>query len=136
MNIRQETASAEAPALATSFPPELRKLAEQEERISSIAVEMADLQKELTRLRAESEAVERAFDARQAELGEKEVLLTRLADKCARAEQGEAAAQASRAEAEKLLDGSRGRVVALERELELLKSRITELTIHTFSPAS
>ncbi len=136
MDVHQETASEVAQDLTTSYPPELKKLVEREERISSIAVEVADLQEELTRLRRESEAVERSLDDRQAELAEKEISLTRLADECARVEEGRAEAQASLVEAEKLLEGSRGRVVTLERELEMLRSRIAELERLEIQPSN
>ena len=135
MDVHRENASEPARDLTASYPPELKELVEREARISSIAVEVADLQEELGRLRGESEAVERSLDERQAELAEKEISLTRLADECARAEEGKAGAQLSLVEAEKLLEGSRARVVTLESELGLLRSRITELEELELSPS-
>jgi hypothetical protein len=127
VDVHRETASEPARDLTAPYPPELTELVEREARISSIAVEVAGLQEELARLRGQSEAVERSLDERQAELAEKEISLARLADECARAQEGRVEAQASLVDAEKLLEGSRARVVTLEGELELLRFRITEL---------
>jgi hypothetical protein len=135
VDVHRENTSETARDLTASYPRELRELVEREARIASIAVEVADLQEELGRLRGESEAVERSLDERQAELAEKEISLTRLADECARAQEGRAEAQLSLVEAEKRLEGSRARVVTLESELELLRSRITELEELELSPS-
>lgn len=136
MDVHRENTSESARDLPDSYPPELKELVEREARISSIAVEVADLQEELGRLRGESEAVERSLDERQAELAEKEITLTRLTDECSRAQEGRAQAQLSLVEAEKQLEGSRARVVTLESELGLLRSRITELEELELSPSS
>ncbi len=127
VDVRRETAVELSPDLTPSYPPEVMRLVEWDERLSSIAGDVTDLQGEFTRLRRESEAVVRLLGQREAELADKEISLSRLANDCASAQEGKTEAQASLFEAESLLEGSRERAASLERELDVLRARVTEL---------
>src|SRR5262249_11465874 len=96
---------------------ELSKLAEFDENLSSIAVDVVDLQEALTRLRGESDEVERLLDERQTDLTESELARAQLADDCASARHDRAEAQATLAAAVSQADGLRLEIASLEQRL-------------------
>jgi hypothetical protein len=130
VDVRRELASVlgreDSPS---SHSPELTKLGEFDETLSSIAGDVVDLQEALTRLREESEEVERLLDERQAELAESELVRSRLADECALAQEDRAEARTSLAEAASQLEVLRAQVASIEhalseREAELAESEL------------
>lgn len=130
VDVRRESASVLAHKVSPpSYSPELRKLVEFDETLSSIAGDVVDLQDALTRLREESAEVERLLDERQAKLAESELARSRLADECASAQEDRAEARAALAEAARQLDDMRSRVASLghtlsQREAELAESEL------------
>ncbi len=128
VDVRRETDSVLVQEVSpASYSPELRKLVQFDETLSSIAADVVDLQQALTRLREESVEVERLLDERQAELAESELVRSRLADECASSQEDRAVARASLAEAASQLESLRTQVASLEhtlsqREAELAAS--------------
>jgi len=127
VDVRRETASALVQKDSrSSYSPDLTKLVEFDETLSSIAGDVVDLQEALTRLRAESEEVEKLLDERQAELGESELVRSRLADECASSQADRAEARASLAEAARQLEGMRTQVASLEHTLSQREAELAE----------
>ncbi|HEX2426717.1 MAG TPA: hypothetical protein VHI53_02250 [Gaiellaceae bacterium] len=127
MDVRRETtASVPVQAPPASYSPELRKLVEFDETLSSIAADVGDLEEMLTRLRNESAEVERLLDERQAELAESELARSQLAEECARSHEHRAEARASLAEAQRGLEAMRTQVAALEHTLSQRESELAE----------
>jgi chromosome segregation ATPase len=122
VDVRRTTAS----ALGQKSPPDLTKLVAFDKTLSSIAGDVLDLQGALTRLRAESEEVEKLLDERQTELAESELVRSRLADECASSQADGAEARASLAEATRQLEGMRSQVASLEHTLSQREAELAE----------
>jgi predicted nucleic acid-binding Zn-ribbon protein len=123
---RETTASMPVQGPPASHSPELRKLVEFDETLSSIAADVGDLEEALTRLRDESAEVERLLEERQVELAESELARSRLAEECARSHEHRAEARASLAEAQRRLEAMRTQVAALEHTLSQREGELAE----------
>jgi chromosome segregation ATPase len=105
---------------------ELSKLAEFDENLSSIAVDVVDLQEALTRLRGESDEVERLLDERRADLTESELARAQLADDFESARHDRAEAQVSLAAAVSQANGLRLEIASLEQQLSQREDELAE----------
>ena len=127
MDVRREIASILVrDGSGSARSAELAKLVEFDESLSSIAGDVVDLQGALTRLRGESEEVERLLEERQAELAQSGLLRSRLAEECARAREDRAEARASLAEAASHVDGLHTQVASLEQALSQREDELAE----------
>jgi hypothetical protein len=127
VDVRREIASVLAREVSPApSSPELRKLVEFDENLSSIAEDVVGLKEGLTRLREESAEVERLLDERQAELAESELVRSRLADECASSQEDRAEARTSLAEAESQLEGLRSQVASFEQALSQRETELAE----------
>ena len=101
----------------TSYPADVRKLTDWDQKLSVIAEEAIDLQQELSRLRGESDAVVQLLEQREHELEEKTASLVQLTQERDQTETSMTAANASLSEAQALLRQDRERIASLEQLL-------------------
>jgi chromosome segregation ATPase len=131
MDVRDETAvSQRAPVPGsdqTSYPADVAKLTDWDQKLSVIAEEAIDLQHELSQLREGSDAVVQLLEQREHELEEKTASLVQLAQEREQTETSTAAANASLSEAQALLQADRERMASLEQELHSLRAHVVEL---------
>jgi hypothetical protein len=114
-------------SIVADFARWLGKLVECDERLSSIAVDMTDLQTELARLRHEGDSVAQLLAEQEAALAERELSLARVQEELVQAQEAAAQASASLAEADASLGTHRTRVATLEDELESLRAEVADL---------
>ena len=102
----------------TSYPADVAKLTDWDQKLSVIADEAIDLQHELSRLREKSDGVVQLLEQREHELEEKTASLVQLAQEREQTETSMTAANASLSEAQALLQEDRERMASLEQLLE------------------
>ena len=112
----------------TSYPADVAKLTDWDQKLSVIADEAIDLQHELSRLREKSDGVVQLLEQREHELEEKTASLVQLAQEREQTETSTAAANASLSEAQALLQADRERMASLEQLLEQREHELDEKT--------
>ena len=112
----------------TSYPPDAGTLTDWDRQLSVIAEEAADLQQELSRLRAESEAVAQLLEQRERELEQKTASLTQLTAHRDQTEKRLTVANTSLSEAQALLEQDRERIASLEQLLEQRQADLERAT--------
>ena len=108
----------------TSYPADVAKLTDWDQKLSVIADEAIDLQHELSRLREKSDGVVQLLEQREHELEEKTASLVQLAQEREQTETSMTAANASLSEAQALLQEDRERMASLEQLLELREAEL------------
>jgi chromosome segregation ATPase len=110
----------------TVIQSQIGKLAECDENLSLIASDVTGLQDELAQLRDEANRLAQLLSDRETSLTEKELALSRLEQERAQAQQQADGASAKLHEAEARLSQHDERVVALEQELQTLRTGVEE----------
>jgi chromosome segregation ATPase len=132
VDVRDETAvSQRAPepgSAQTSYPADVGKLTDWDQKLSVVAEEAIDLQHELSRLREESDAVVQLLEQREHELEAKTASLVQLTEERDQSETSMTAANASLSEAQALLREDRERMASLEQLLELRQAELEHTT--------
>jgi chromosome segregation ATPase len=112
----------------TSYPADVAKLTDWDQKLSVIAEEAIDLQHELSRLQEKSDAVVQLLEQREHELEEKSASLVQLMQERDQTETSTAAANAALSEAQALLQEDRERMASLEQLLELRQAEFERST--------